>query len=539
MTDFTLEALSRNLLVGLADAAVRGLVIAAVVGGGLALFRVTRAADRLFAWRIVLLSALVLPLAGRVVPTLPVTVPAFAPLAGAGSESEPPTIVEAAGVADARGASMQGTAFGAGPIALAIYLAGVAWLLTRAGRGWFTARRLHRASRPIDDAAATTRAATHARAIGVRRVPRLAEADALDVPVTMGVRRPVVMLPAAWRGWPDATLDAVLLHELAHVRRKDVLTQQLALALRAIFWPSPLGWWLRRHLATLAEEACDEAALAGGVEPTRYADILLGFMVVVRNRPRGAEWHLAMARGGGAERRVERILTWEGSRPMSLSKRASVLLAAGAVFLLAAAIRPDPLSAAPEVVLPSALEAALPAPAPLLVPLAADLETVPATTSAQRPVPPPPPPPPPAAPPAPTPAPAQARGVPPPPPPPQLPPPPPPPPASLNALVPDDDFAQGAVAFDAPGLVRPKLLKNVFPKYTANAMRAKIQGQVVAQIIVEADGTVGKARVIGSLDPELDEQALIAVRQWSYDPGVLDGRAVPVAVIAILDFRLH
>lgn len=95
------------------------------------------------------------------------------------------------------------------------------------------------------------------------------------------------------------------------------------------------------------------------------------------------------------------------------------------------------------------------------------------------------------------------------------------------------------MAFDAPGLVRPKLLKNVFPKYTANAMRAKIQGQVVAQIIVEADGTVGKARVIGSLDPELDEQALIAVRQWSYDPGVLDGRAVPVAVIAILDFRLH
>lgn len=85
------------------------------------------------------------------------------------------------------------------------------------------------------------------------------------------------------------------------------------------------------------------------------------------------------------------------------------------------------------------------------------------------------------------------------------------------------------------------VLRQVAPKYTSDAMRAKIQGQVIAQIIVEADGTVGKARVIRSLDAALglDEEALIAVRQWSFRAGTIDGRAVPVTVVVVLEFRLH
>jgi protein TonB len=105
--------------------------------------------------------------------------------------------------------------------------------------------------------------------------------------------------------------------------------------------------------------------------------------------------------------------------------------------------------------------------------------------------------------------------------------------------VPDDDFAKGAYTPDTPGLVAPKLGRHVAPKYTSAAMRAKVQGQVIAQIVVDVDGTVAKARVIQVLDPDLDEQALIAVRQWLFQPGELAGRAVPVAVIVTLEFRLH
>lgn len=76
-------------------------------------------------------------------------------------------------------------------------------------------------------------------------------------------------------------------------------------------------------------------------------------------------------------------------------------------------------------------------------------------------------------------------------------------------------------------------------KYTSNAMRAKVQGLVPVQIIVGADGTVEKARVLQSLHPELDEQALIAAREWTFRAGRLNGQAVAVSTIIVLEFRLH
>lgn len=82
-------------------------------------------------------------------------------------------------------------------------------------------------------------------------------------------------------------------------------------------------------------------------------------------------------------------------------------------------------------------------------------------------------------------------------------------------------------------------MRRIAPKYTSAAMRAKIQGVVIVQVIVEAGGTVGKARVIRSLDAELDEQALIAAQQWVFRPGTLDGNAVAVTVLLELEFRLH
>ncbi len=97
----------------------------------------------------------------------------------------------------------------------------------------------------------------------------------------------------------------------------------------------------------------------------------------------------------------------------------------------------------------------------------------------------------------------------------------------------------GAYAADTPGLAVPEARAACGGEVTSTALRAKVQGQVIAQFIVDIDGTVGKARVIQSLDPDLDEQALLAVRQWRFHAGELDGRAVPVVVTAVLEFRLH
>lgn len=530
MSASAVDALSRVMLGGLAEAALRALMLAALVGAGLALFRVTRAADRLGAWRIVLVAALAMPIAGAVVPPVPLPLPAFAAsfvtdLGGAGA---PQSLSAISGAGAQPSASVESTGPALVPVTLlALYLAGLLVLAARAGRSWLAARRLDRASQPIDDAYVRARAADHAGTLGLRRVPRLAETDRLQVPVTMSVHRPVVILPASWRSWPPDTLDAVLIHELSHVSRRDALTQQLALALRAAFWPSPLGWWLRRRVATLAEEASDEAALARGVEPTQYADILLGFLIAVRNG-RDSHWHLAMARGDGVERRVERVLEWKRSRPMSLSSRATILLTAAAALVVwfASAVRPVLVSASPA---PTTLGTTV---VPALEPASPSAVTAPVVDAApqsaqsargdigQREPPPPP-------------APPVGRGQ-------RLPQPQPaPPPPVRSELVPDDDFAKGAYTPDTPGLVVPKLGRHVAPKYTSAAMRAKVQGQVIAQIVVDVDGTVARARVIQSLDPDLDEQAVLAVQQWLFQAGELDGRAVPVAVIVTLEFRLH
>jgi beta-lactamase regulating signal transducer with metallopeptidase domain len=86
-------------------------------------------------------------------------------------------------------------------------------------------------------------------------------------PITLGWLHPVVILPKNWHEWPQQQLDAVLIHEREHVRRRDSLIQWLALVNRPLFWFQPLSWWLERKLSVLAEEACDAAVLECGHTP--------------------------------------------------------------------------------------------------------------------------------------------------------------------------------------------------------------------------------------------------------------------------------
>jgi protein TonB len=97
------------------------------------------------------------------------------------------------------------------------------------------------------------------------------------------------------------------------------------------------------------------------------------------------------------------------------------------------------------------------------------------------------------------------------------------------------------------GIVNPELLRKIEPKYTSEAMRAKIQGEVELEAVVLANGTVGDIRVVRSLDRSfgLDDKAIEAARQWLFKPGTRTDPAtkqagpVPVIVRLILEFRLH
>jgi TonB family protein len=97
----------------------------------------------------------------------------------------------------------------------------------------------------------------------------------------------------------------------------------------------------------------------------------------------------------------------------------------------------------------------------------------------------------------------------------------------------------GGVYRPGAGVTTPKVVREVRPTYTQEAMRAKIQGLVLLDVVVQRDGTPGDIRIVRSLDPGLDLQAIAAIRAWRFNPGRLKGVAVDVLVTIELNFRIY
>jgi len=170
--------------------------------------------------------------------------------------------------------------------------------------------------------------------------PAIRESQSASVPLTIGVLTHSIILPTSWREWDDDKIVGVLTHEMSHVARRDCLSQYVSLLHRAIFWFSPLAWWLNRHIKDLAEQASDEEVLSRGADQNRYARTLLAFLQTVQATPGRVRWQgVSMASSGRAERRLEKVLSWRGGKKMATKKSALitvVALAISASFLLAA-----------------------------------------------------------------------------------------------------------------------------------------------------------------------------------------------------------
>ena len=111
----------------------------------------------------------------------------------------------------------------------------------------------------------------------------------------------------------------------------------------------------------------------------------------------------------------------------------------------------------------------------------------------------------------------------------------------MYAQIPASPAARGAGFRPGTGIVNPRLLREVRPQYTAEALRAKITGTVYLEMVVLPDGTVGDVRITRSLDPVfgLDEEAIKAARQWLFEPGTRFGEPVAILVNLALDFNLR
>ena len=527
-------------------------------------------------------------------------------------------------------------------ILLVVLAAGVLVRLSWLAVGLVRLRRLRRAGDPApagDHAALQERLGTHA---DVRYVPDLAQ------PVTFGLWRPVVLLPAALHAQPGEIREAVLAHELLHVARRDwawVLAEEAA---RAVFWFHPAMWWLISRVQLAREEIVDALAVAHTGRRKAYIEALLVFadgpplapapafarrrhlfrrMVLISKEhvmtsrrlvASTAAMVIAIAVGGwyavsafpllapgaaqvlrqdvgpleqaanpiGPENPVPRRLH---DVPIEYPPEAAaanawlritlrlVVDASGTVAearLQAVSLKTDELTlnfnrvtadfdrvlenfttrmladAAPErsgvavavqPMIHAAVNAAIAAAqqwryeSPARPPVALDVTFffapgIPVSDTLAAAPPPPPPPPPPSPPPAASSTPSAPAGAARPGEPPPPPPPPPPDPADRKRHV--------GVAIRVGGhITPPPKTKDVRPLYPPLALAANVQGAVILELRVEADGKVSDARVVQSI-PLLDQAATDAALQWQFQPVLLNGVPTPVIMNVTVDFRL-
>jgi beta-lactamase regulating signal transducer with metallopeptidase domain len=342
--------LCSQMLRYLAEPALRTLVLAALAGLALAVGRVKDAAVRLAVWTALLYVALAMPFLAWVAPAVRLPMPAFL---------KAPAVPPPAGIRILATSSPVRVIAGATPfvrlhtadppashwtfswpLAAALYLLIAGVLLAQLAVGFFFSRRVKLSGRPVGDRRVLAALLEQSTRWGLDTAPELAESSAVAVPVTLGVWHPIILLPPAWCSWSGEKIQAVLAHELSHVVRKDALTRALAAIHRGVFWFSPLAWWLERHLAALAEQASDDAALGTVADRTFYANVLLGFYQDLQSAVGRVRWEgMAMTSGKQAQRRVDRIL--DSSRRLSAGLRkpawvALALLAAPVIYLLAA-----------------------------------------------------------------------------------------------------------------------------------------------------------------------------------------------------------
>ena len=111
--------------------------------------------------------------------------------------------------------------------------------------------------------------------LGLKNVPELLIHRDRVMPMVVGMRRPRIVLPSECAEWMQSRRRMVLLHELAHITRRDLLTQLCARLITAVWWFQPLAWNALRLLRSESERACDELVLETGVRPSDYAAELL------------------------------------------------------------------------------------------------------------------------------------------------------------------------------------------------------------------------------------------------------------------------
>jgi type II secretory pathway component GspD/PulD (secretin)/beta-lactamase regulating signal transducer with metallopeptidase domain len=223
------------------------------------------------------------------------------------------------------------------------WLAGVVGLSVRLLAGWWQVRRLKGVAAQTLGGHWQEKMAELARRLGVERPLRLLESALVEVPTVIGWLRPAILLPASClTGLSASQLEAILAHELAHIRRHDYLVNLLQSAVETLLFYHPAVWWVSRRVREERENCCDDLAVGVCGDRVGYARALA---TLEELRPAPAQLALA-ATGAPLLQRVRRLLGQterNAGRPAwPVAGIIAILLAA----VLAAGMRNQPAQAA-------------------------------------------------------------------------------------------------------------------------------------------------------------------------------------------------
>ncbi len=318
----------------LADLALRSFLLLSLVRVALALLHRRSAAQRHLAGLCGLLALVALPVAMLVLPAGIGLLPSLVPTGASSGTSDP-------------------GALAAAPLWLTALL--VAWgavgivLTAPALRASHRLERYFRRGESLPGA--TSILASARRRVDLRLRPEIRCSNEVDIPITFGLVEPKILLPAEASTWSHDRLEWVLLHELAHIARRDPAAQAVGIAACCIFWWQPMVWRLAQRLELEREHAADDRVLAYRGDAIAYARQLFDIAEGLRGRPITA-FGLSMARPSQLGPRLHAMLDTGIDRSRSGLRHATIVMLGLASTLTLLAGVPGPGSA------PDALHAA-------------------------------------------------------------------------------------------------------------------------------------------------------------------------------------
>jgi len=225
-----------------------------------------------------------------------------------------------------------------------IWLLGATSCILWLAGGWMQTRRLRRLPALVLDLDLQARVDRLASMLGVRCVVRIIDHASIAAPLTIGALKPMILLPASMlSGLTTAQLEAILAHEMAHIRRMDFLINLMQAALEAMLFYHPAVWWVSRQVRIEREYCCDDLAADVCGNPIAYARALAQLESLRSGSPRLG----LSSQGGSLMKRIARLIDTQASRAPSRLAGAAWGAALAILAATSAALAMKPPAEAP------------------------------------------------------------------------------------------------------------------------------------------------------------------------------------------------